>query len=357
MKTIHEIPVSEKWISLTFDDGPHPDTTPEILSLLNRFGAKGCWFVTGALVQKHPYLITEIAQAGHDIGVQSYDAPLLTSLGPNQILNELGRVTELVQSLTGSPCRYFRPPMGASNRYVVKSAESLNYPYQILWSLDARDNSGPINQIITRVLSGIKPGAILLFHENNAKTLQVLPGILEEIYRRGYQAAAITDLLQRSLSSPSQCRILAVVSPFIEGDDVAAVQQFLLSGGYDPGPVNGIYGLQTADAVRRFQHASQLMETGNVDLNTYAALGISCPETQSALPNQLRLEVTSPPVQGDDVRAVQTELALLGYDPGPIDGTYGPRTAASVKAFQSAQSIPATGIVDDKTFRALGITL
>lgn len=159
---------------------------------------------------------------------------------------------------------------------------------------------------------------------------------------------------------PTQCRVLVTSSPFMSGNDVRAVQTALANAGFSPGSIDGIYGPMTATAVRRFQAARGLLVTGVVCDGLYSTLGITCtPEPPCPVLPPIttcrRLVVTTPFLRGSDVSAVQTVLANRGFDPGQIDGIYGPNTAAAVSGFQAAAGLPVTGIVCTAEYRALFI--
>ena len=121
---------------------------------------------------------------------------------------------------------------------------------------------------------------------------------------------------------------------------VKALQRQLSWLGFDPGIVDGRYGPRTTEAVKRFQEVRGL-----------PADGVAHPATLSAL----RVGTPDRPFSGraQRVRELQRELAGLGFEPGPDDGRYGPRTTDAVKRFQRARKLPADGIADQPTLQAL----
>lgn len=150
------------------------------------------------------------------------------------------------------------------------------------------------------------------------------------------------------------CRLLRLTSPYMRGADVLAVQRALRAQGFDPGPLDGIYGSRTAGAVRAFQIVNGLPVTGMVGAQEYRYLGVACRVYPGPIVCR-HLVVTTPFMNGDDVLAVQLALAARSYDPGPLDGIYGPLTAAAVRAFQRASRLPVTGQVGAADYRALGV--
>lgn len=131
-----------------------------------------------------------------------------------------------------------------------------------------------------------------------------------------------------------------VMRPGDRGPGVLDLQKRLLAAGLDPGPRDGIYGRLTETAVKTYQQRAGLPATGVLDRPTWDHLvggGIL-----------LRSGDT-----GADVVTMQQRLAIIGFDPGPADGKFGPRTLAAVRAFQTSRSITVTGVVDQATWDAL----
>ena len=126
------------------------------------------------------------------------------------------------------------------------------------------------------------------------------------------------------------------------GDGVREVQLLLTTAGYEPGPIDGIFGPMTETAVESFQDDETLPITGIVDLTTWDALVAAVPDILMERGDR-----------GDDVRSLQQLLTGAGYDAGVIDGIFGPLTESAVEAFQSANDLPVTGLVDQDTWDAL----
>ncbi len=194
--TIRKVPTSAPAVCLTFDDGPHSIYTPLALEALQRYNSHATWFVLGKQAQSRLNLLTDIYLGGNDIGVHSYDHIRLTGLSRSQIASQLGRTKALIQEATGQFWPYFRPTDGAFNQTVLEVADSLGFEWNVLWSVDPRDYEASTAQIISRVLAGVQPGAIIILHEVTAPTTRALPVILEEISKRGYQAVTFSELLK-----------------------------------------------------------------------------------------------------------------------------------------------------------------
>jgi peptidoglycan hydrolase-like protein with peptidoglycan-binding domain len=152
--------------------------------------------------------------------------------------------------------------------------------------------------------------------------------------------------------SPSQDIQAAsgVSSQALSQEDVRKVQSSLNEAGFQAGPVDGIWGPQTAGALRNFQQARGLEASGQLDDQTILALGFSREEFAAA-------EVATPSQLSEaDIRRVQETLKSEGYDVGAVDGVWGPNTEDALRAFQQAKGIPATGRLNEDTVLALGFS-
>lgn len=159
----------------------------------------------------------------------------------------------------------------------------------------------------------------------------------------------------------------------MSADLVRDVQRGLASRGYDVGPQDGIYGDTTEQALRKFQRDQRLTASGQVDGQTLAALGViggtsgqratAAPtSSREYVPTSRRQGAMASPTSGtrigldrDQVRNVQQNLADRGFDPGRVDGRWGPRTQQALRDFQRNQNMQASGRPDDRTLAALGV--
>ena len=108
---VHGVPVKEKVVALTFDDGPDPRFTPAILAILADKQVKATFFFIGRQVQKYPALARAVVEAGHAIGNHTFSHPEnIEALNEVQIVRELDRCEALIESFTGERTYLFRPP-------------------------------------------------------------------------------------------------------------------------------------------------------------------------------------------------------------------------------------------------------
>ncbi|MGI6549032.1 MAG: polysaccharide deacetylase family protein [Syntrophomonadales bacterium] len=194
--TVRKVATTERLVALTFDDGPHPVFTPRALDIMASYDSRGTWFVLGSLAKNHPDLIPRIASEGHEVGAHSYDHVDLTRLSRNQVYSQLSRTKELIVNQAGMFWPYFRPTFMAYNDMVLSVADMLGFLYNVLWSVDPRDYNSSANQIISRVLSAVTPGSIVILHEVTSSTTTALPTILRGLKEMGYSVVTISELLK-----------------------------------------------------------------------------------------------------------------------------------------------------------------
>ena len=137
--------------ALTFDDGPNPAITPCLLDLLDKFDAKATFFVIGRFVRECPQLVREISSRGHLVGNHSQTHPNLFWLSPGGVRSELQQCQDALRETLGAPAKYFRPPFGHRNPWVVRSARKLGMQ-TIMWTLLPGDwRERPVGWLIPRL--------------------------------------------------------------------------------------------------------------------------------------------------------------------------------------------------------------
>ncbi len=195
------VQTDEPVIALTFDDGPDPKYTPQVLETLRRFGAKATFFVIGRNVEQYPDVLKQVAADGHEIGNHTYSHPLrLRKEGNGEVAQQLTKTAELVAQLTGQQTRVFRPPGGAYNGNLVGVAKSLGYEVIIWsWTTNPSDAYAPgVAQIVHRVTDDAAPGDIVLLHDGNPhpQTVNALPEILRILSEKGFRFVTVSELLR-----------------------------------------------------------------------------------------------------------------------------------------------------------------
>lgn len=196
---IWEIQTEKKVVALTFDDGPHPTYTAQVLDLLARYGAKGTFFVVGQHAEKNPALVLRMHEEGHELANHTYTHPFTKSV--SKTMKEIEQTNETLYSIIGDSPRLFRPVEGYYTDKLVDEVVKAGYKI-VMWSWhqDTEDWKNPgVENIISRVLDGVEEGNVILFHDgggNREQTVQALEEILPELEKQGYTFITISDMLR-----------------------------------------------------------------------------------------------------------------------------------------------------------------
>jgi len=187
-----KIPVQEKVIYLTFDDGPDPEATPFVLANLKKFNAKATFFCIGNNVLKHPNIYESILKEGHKVGNHTYDHLNGWKTENNIYINNIKDAINIIDS------KLFRPPYGRitkSQIKILKQTDSL--PNQIImWDVLSGDFDIQINGEICagNVINNTLPGSIIVFHDSQKawdRMSIALPKVLEHFSNLGYRMELI----------------------------------------------------------------------------------------------------------------------------------------------------------------------
>lgn len=193
----HNYKTSGNYISITFDDGPNPEFTPKVLSLLNDHNAKATFFLIGKNAEKYPELVRQIIAEGHTIGNHSYSHSNNFGFFPSQkVTDELKQTNAILKQITGKEIKMFRPPFGVTNPNIKKALKSTRH-FSIGWSkrgLDTTNLSG--EKILKRITSHLKKGDIILLHDSSDKSVAVLEQLLLTLTPHKLQSVPVDRLLE-----------------------------------------------------------------------------------------------------------------------------------------------------------------
>ncbi len=179
-------------VAITFDDGPNPDHTPQVLDILYEQQVPATFFLIGEKFDGNELLIKEIAASGHEIGSHTFSHPDLTRLDRGQIQVEITKTeAELQKILPDYSIKYVRPPYG---RYTEEVEGAIDLPL-MLWTLDSGDWENPNSEkIYATVVNNIQDGDIIVFHDDNAQTVKALKRIIVELKARGFYFVTVSQL-------------------------------------------------------------------------------------------------------------------------------------------------------------------
>lgn len=187
-------------IALTFDDGPHPIYTAEILDILAEYGIRATFFVIGENAEQYPDLLQRELTEGHEIGNHTQSHPL-RNLSREQMEQEISACETTIGELLDRRTHLFRPPGGIISQTVMALAEHHSYRV-ILWSIDTRDWAHcPVPDITKNVLDHISDGDIILMHDAIDKpspTPDALRVLIPELLAQGYHFVTVSELLAES---------------------------------------------------------------------------------------------------------------------------------------------------------------
>jgi peptidoglycan/xylan/chitin deacetylase (PgdA/CDA1 family) len=187
----------EPIVTLTFDDGPNPPYTNQILDILARFGVPATFFCIGLNASAYPDVVARQEAEGHTIGNHTWSHPFLPDLSQAQLGNQLDRTYEALAGVSTSVSRYFRPPYGSRTPDVMSWLTERDDTV-VLWDIDPRDWSSPgTDAIVTAVFEQVRPGSILLMHDgggNREQTVAALPAVIEGLLERGYRFVPLASM-------------------------------------------------------------------------------------------------------------------------------------------------------------------
>ncbi|MEG4506395.1 polysaccharide deacetylase family protein [Microcoleus sp. F6_B4] len=186
-----------KAIALTFDDGPWPKTTTQILDILKENNIKATFFWVGKYLQNSPEIGKQVAAAGHAIGNHTWSHEYL-QYNEDGAAREIDRTSSLIEDLTGIQTSMFRPPGGILNNGLTAYAQKKNYAV-VMWSADSFDWRTLTESLIDNVMRQANSGGIVLMHDgggNRARTVKALPEIIARLRKEGYIFVTVPELLQ-----------------------------------------------------------------------------------------------------------------------------------------------------------------
>ena len=199
--TVRQLPIycvqsEEKVVALTFDAAWGNEDTQQLIDILGQYNVPATFFLVGDWVDNYPESVKALSDAGHSVQNHSNTHPYLTQCSADTIMSELNACNDKIEAITGVRPTLIRPPYGDYNDTVVNTIRSMGME-PIQWdvdSLDWKELSAP--EITQRVLSGVQPGSIVLFHNAALHTPEALPDIIDSLMQEGYTFVTVNDLIQ-----------------------------------------------------------------------------------------------------------------------------------------------------------------
>lgn len=186
----------KKEIAISFDDGPAENYTLQILNLLNTENVKATFFCIGNRIAGNEFILKQMKAEGHIIGNHSYSHHFWFDMySTKKMQHDLEQMDAEMERVTGIKPKLFRPPYGVTNPNLAKAIKNGTYT-PVGWSVRSLDTvAKEEQQLLDKIVSGIKPGAVFLFHDTCKITLNVLPDFIKEVKKRGYSIIPLDKLL------------------------------------------------------------------------------------------------------------------------------------------------------------------
>jgi peptidoglycan/xylan/chitin deacetylase (PgdA/CDA1 family) len=199
---VWSVPTREKVVALTFDDGPDPVHTPQVLKLAREKGIKLTFFLVGSQVRRYPDLARQEMAAGHAIGNHTWDHRLMTRETETEVQAEIERCQDEIQKVCGQRTRLLRPPWGQWDGNTLLGAHALGYRI-VLWSMTLNyESAKTARDKAERILRNIRPGMIILAHDGQLSgpgdlrvIMRALPILVDGLRHKGYRFVTVPELL------------------------------------------------------------------------------------------------------------------------------------------------------------------
>lgn len=179
-------------VALTFDDGPHPVCTPQLLDGLKKRDVLVTFFVTGENVESYPDIVKRASEEGHLIGNHTFHHVQLTAANADDFKEEIISTNDIIQEVTGKETSFIRPPYGSWDK---KYEKELNM-FPVLWDVDPLDwCSTNVDKIVRSVLTGTKENSIILMHDSYDSTVTAALQVVDILKAEGYEFVTVDEIL------------------------------------------------------------------------------------------------------------------------------------------------------------------
>ncbi len=183
---------NKKKVALTFDDGPNPDYTEELLDGLKEKNVKATFFLLGKEAEQYPEIVKRIHDEGHLIGNHSYDHVNLALMSETDAQKQINKTNEVLFKITGSYPEYLRPPFGNK----PQNADTASDMVIVLWDVDPLDwCSGSCDKVVQKVVKNTKENDIILLHDASKSSVEAALAIIDRLQKEGYEFVTVDKLL------------------------------------------------------------------------------------------------------------------------------------------------------------------
>lgn len=187
----------DKKIAITFDVAWENSNTEELISILKDYDARATFFVTGDFCDRYPEDVKKFFDAGHEIENHSDAHPHVLGANVNELISDTRECSRKIKMLTGEEPTLYRAPYGEYDDSLITTLDGMGMKV-IQWDVDSVDWKKPsAADIKKKVLKGVKPGSILLFHNDLENTTEALPDILANLQGQGYKFVTVGELVYK----------------------------------------------------------------------------------------------------------------------------------------------------------------
>ena len=182
----------KKKVAITFDDGPNPDYTPDLLKGLKERGVSATFFLLGKEVEKYPELVEQMHAEGHLIGTHSYEHVNLCNLTDEKAIEQVDKTNALIEKITGERPQFIRPPYGCWKKNLDYKTSMI----EVLWDVDPLDwKTGNSDVVVSRVLKNVEEGDIILLHDASASSVKAALSIIDKLQEAGYLFVTVDEIV------------------------------------------------------------------------------------------------------------------------------------------------------------------
>jgi len=184
-----------KQVALTFDDGPHPEFTSQILAVLDQYDVPATFFFVGVQAQKYPHWVKMVHQEGHEIGSHTYDHFRLPKMPRQEKIYQIDEYQRLVEGLTGETPRFLRPPGGqvdAETQQLLADRHMLLALWDVALNDTREDKTSEM--IYKTARSEIRSGSVVLLHDGIQATVDMLPELITQLKNQGFEFVTMSEL-------------------------------------------------------------------------------------------------------------------------------------------------------------------
>ena len=194
---IYSVGTEEKKIAISFDCAWGVDYTDLLLETMEKNDVRCTFFAVQFWVEKYPEYAKKIVSSGHELGTHSRTHSYMSKQSEAEIRDELTTSSKAIEELTGQKVTLFRPPYGDYDNELIDTCLNMGI-YPIQWDVDSLDwKNLSATEIAMRIINGVKPGSIILCHNNGLHTAEALPMIFSTLKNRGYEFVPVGELIYK----------------------------------------------------------------------------------------------------------------------------------------------------------------